>query len=432
MDILFYTEVDNRELDAACLVKHEMERRGYKVKVQRYNRICESGNHTLYKPTMLILPWLYNDEFLFNFINNNNMGKLKIVNLQSEQILSENFIKNNYHMPKENCIYGHHLAWGQVTKERFIGAGIPEENIITIGNINIDFNSEKLINVYADKEEIAKDFSLDFSKEWVLFISSFTHPSMTEEERSSYLRRFPFLKDFIDIATESQKTLIKWFERFVSDNPDKEFIYRPHPIELKNDTLLKLAEKYSNFHVISQLSIRQWVRVCEHNTTWFSTSIADVYYQKKDCAILRPLAIPRNADCELFYDCNAISDYDSFLNFIKRSGESKFPIVAQQFEKYYGTNECGENYIIFCDQLERILKSRSTMPTINVKASFISRIRRNSVSFIFYLNNIFNLSKLPFLKPNSHMSQQLKEKYNSHKRFVRYTSDLLRKLKDLI
>lgn len=432
MDILIYTEVENRELDAACLIKAEMEKRGYSVAIQRYNRICNSGTHFAHNPKMIILPWLYGEEFLHNFINDNNKGKLKVVNLQSEQVLSENFVQNNYHMPKESCKYGYHLAWGNATKERFISAGISEENIFTVGNINIDFNAEKFLDVYYTKDEIASQFGLDCDKDWVLFISSFTHPSMTPEERNSYIERFPFLKEFVEISTNSQKELISWFERFAKENPDKVFIYRPHPTELKNDNLINLSNQYSNFKVISSLSIRQWVKVCEHNTTWFSTSIADVYYQNKDCAVLRPYSIPHNADCEIFYDCVSETTYDDFLNFVNRKEKIAFPISKDKIEYFYGTNPCGTNYTIFCDYLEKILKSNYTMPPLSVNSKFLSKLHRNCISFFFFVNNYVNITKLPFISKNTHLVEQLNEKRSSYHNYKKYRKNLINKLKELI
>lgn len=432
MDILIYTEVDNRELDAACLIKTEMERRGYRVAIERYNRICDAGNMLIYRPKMLILPWLYDSNFLFNFINENNQGKLKLVNLQSEQVLSENFILNNYHMPKEKCKEGYHLAWGRETAKRFVNNGISEEHIIQAGNLNMDFNSKKFLTVYNTKNEMALEHNLDKEKKWVLFISSFTHPSMTEEERTRYLERFPFLKEFVDISIKSQEVLIKWFERFVKENDDYEFIYRPHPVELNNRKLVGLENKYKNFHVISQKSVRQWIFVCEYNLTWFSTSIADVYFQKKPCAILRPLAIPREADCELFYDCESLKEYEEFLDFIKSKQQNAFPIRDERFEKYYGTLECGMIYEEFCDRLEDILKSNEKMSNIELRCKWLSKIHRNMISFIFQLNKLVRMSGCPGVSRNRFMKEQLEEKWTNRKSYSIYKKRMCEVLRGVI
>ena len=432
MDILVYTEVDNRELDAACLIKCEMERRGYKVAIERYNRICESGNMFIYKPKVLILPWLYNSEFLYNFINSNNNGRLIVVNMQSEQILSENFIKNNYHMPKDICKQYLHLAWGKTTRERFLTNDIDEKNIWTIGNLNMDFNSPKFIKVYDTKEKLSNKYGLDSKKKWCLFISSFTHPSMSEEERSNYIKRFPFLKEFVDISVRSQQILSEWFEKFVVKHKEVEFIYRPHPVELNNMLLLDLAKKYDNFHVISQLSVRQWIHVCEKNMTWFSTSIADVYFQKKECIVLRPIKIPKEADCELFYDCDTVQEYESFENYILDNIVSEFPIKKERLSRYYGENHCGENYLKFCDALEDVIKKGHKTDKISIKCNMLSKMNRNVVSFLFHINKVFDVSKWICSSKKQFMKNQLYEKWCSRHGYKKYVLELGEKIKALL
>lgn len=432
MDILIYTEVENRELDAACLIKAEMERRGYSVALERYNRICEAGNMLIYRPKMIILPWLYDPNFLFNFINENKAGKLKIVNLQSEQILSDNFIQNNYHMPKKECRDGYHLAWGRVTRDRFLKNGIAKDHVIEAGNINMDFNSDNFLKVYKTKKELSDEYHLDYNKKWGIFISSFTHPSMTEAEKKSYLERFPFLEEFVDVSQNSQKILLEWFQRFVDENEDYEFIYRPHPVELNNKIISEIERKHSNFHVVQELSVRQWINVCEYNLTWFSTSIADVFFQKKSCAVLRPLRIPKEADCELFYECETISEYKDFLKYMKERQKTPFPIKKERITSYYGKQECGTIYKRFCDQLEYILKSKEKMSEMKLNCSLRSKIHRNSISFIFQLNKIINMSRFPGISRDEFIKQQLKEKWESRKYYSGYKKQMSSMLKGII
>jgi surface carbohydrate biosynthesis protein len=432
MDVLIYTEVDNRELDAACLVKTELERRGYKVALERYNRICESGNLLLYRPKLLILPWVYGDNYLSNFLNNNSSGSLKIINLQSEQILSQRFIDNNYHMPKGTTKQYKHLAWGRVTEKRYLDSGINKNNILTLGNINMDFNKQKFKNLYLNRKEVALKYSLDEDKKWCLFISSFTHPSMSKEEISSYLERFPFLKNFVEISTASQKTIIKWVEKFVSTNKDVIFIYRPHPIELDNAELSALSEKYANFFIISELSVRQWIHVCDRINTWFSTSIVDVFYQGKKCLITRPIAIPKDLDCEIFIGCNAITNYEKFEYFNLNKEESEFPIKEELIKDYYG--ECNNFYIYenFCDEVEKLIKHRKCLNNFILNISLVSRINRNIISFIFHFNKYINMSRLLRFSQKKYLKEQLIEKWKTRKQYKQYKTNLCKKLSEVL
>lgn len=431
MDVLIYTEVENREMDAACLIKAELEKRGYTATIERYNRVCDSGNMLIYNPKVVVLPWLYDETFLFNFINNNRHGKTRFVNLQSEQILSENFIKNNYHMPKGRCKDEYHLSWGKVTTERFLNVGILSDHIWECGNINMDFNSETFCEVYKNKQQLSEQFGLNVGQKWCLFISSFTHPSMSKEEKTSYITRFPFLKDFVDISTKSQEMLCWWFEKFAVDHPEVEFIYRPHPVELRNNMVMELNQRISNFHVISDYSVRQWIKVCEKNTTWFSTSIADAYFQQKSCAILRPIAIPKSADCELFYDCSSISQYEEFEKYVMcNDAETVFPISKLQITAYYGEQKCGTSYKKFCDYIVDLLKKNGNADVIEYKCNALSRIRRNMISYIFQVNKKVSLSFM-FTHTNTFLHDQLEEKHKSQRKcnvYINAMESILKKI----
>ena len=296
----------------------------------------------------------------------------------------------------------------------------------------MDFNSEKFLKVYKMKKEIADEYNLDYNKKWIMFISSFTHPSMTNEEKESYLEKFPFLKGFVNISIKSQKILLEWFEKFVIENEDYEFIYRAHPVELHSSKLFELENKYYNFHLIQKESVRQWIHVCEYNLTWFSTSIADVYFQNKPCAILRPLVIPKEADCELFYDCESITEYEEFLEFIKSKHQILFPIKKDKFLRYYGTFECGTIYKRFCDQLEIILKNDETMPEVNLECNIRSRVCRISISFIFQLNKIIDMSSFLGISKNKFLKNQLKSKWMTQKSYSVYKKKMCNMLKGIV
>ena len=49
-----------------------------------------------------------------------------------------------------------------------------------------------------------------------------------------------------------EKTLA-WFDRYLSDHPEVELVYRRHPSEWKCKALDELAAKRPNFHVILRI-----------------------------------------------------------------------------------------------------------------------------------------------------------------------------------
>lgn len=432
MDILIFTELDNRETDAACLIKCEMERRGYSVAVERYNRVCETGTVAKYKPKIMILPWLYNEVFLQNFCDSSKDGKPIIVNLQSEQILSKAFLENSdHHMPSGICKEYLHLAWGNVTYERFIEAGIHENKIWKIGNLNLDLNAPQFRDIYLSRDELSSEYGLNPKKKWCLFISSFSYASMDASRRERYLREFPFTREFMEVSIKSRDILAQWFERISEQHQDIEFIYRPHPSESSDPIINKLSNMRENFHVISELSVRQWIMVSNINLTWFSTSIADVFYQHKGCGIVRPIPIPVKNDCELFYNSHCIDNYDTFEAYILSEQTDEFPIPAEEMEKYYGQNEIGTNYLEFCDRLETAMKE-GEFPAFDFSLPIRTRMNRALVSTIFRINNYVYLGKILNKTGDDIFSKQLNEKHQTWKAYKRNRDRLCKKLRSIL
>lgn len=96
------------------------------------------------------------------------------------------------------------------------------------------------------------------------------------------------------ISKESQQKILEWIERFVSGNPNHEFIYRLHPTEMKSTDysyLNKLNEKYSIFHFIFKYSVQDWILSSDYINTWISTSIVECYFLNKVFNVLRPIKV---------------------------------------------------------------------------------------------------------------------------------------------
>ena len=107
---------------------------------------------------------------------------------------------------------------------------------------------------------------------------------------------------------------MEWFEKFLKAHPEKEFIYRPHPVEFnvldEDSTISILDEKYPNFHYINKYAIQEWIRPCDYLNTVISTSIIDVYLLEKQCNILRPVELNPDFDNPLLVGAKTICTYD--------------------------------------------------------------------------------------------------------------------------
>lgn len=355
MDFLILYEHASRELENACLLKEELNRRGYSVKIE-----CIYSIKKLFcKPKVLIVPHLYNDNQIVDFAYNFFGGVKKIVDLQYEQVLSKSDIEDNYNMPKEHAKFAYHIAWGEDQYRRYLENEISEGNIIMAGCMSMDLNHKKFDSVFIDRSEISKKYGLPNNK-WRIFISSFTLHNRTEDELKRYENVVKSTRELRRIMIESRSKILEWIELILKKYPNEIFIYRPHPAERADLDLKELEEKYNNFYVISDLSIRQWVRVVDYAYTWYSTSIVDFYYGNKNCEILRPIKIPEKIDAILFKNArviNTVGEFEYYFNM--EASNLQFPIDDKEIEEFYGHWKDGSAYKRIADACEKVIKSQS-------------------------------------------------------------------------
>ena len=132
-------------------------------------------------------------------------------------------------------------------------------------------------------------------------------------------------------------------------------IYRPHPAEADAECLKAMEEKYANFRVIGDLSIKQWILITDKIYTWWSTAVAEVYAARKGCSILRPVSIPYEMEVQIYNGAALINSVDEFdQSFDEETG---FPIPKENMEKYYCMDEAEPAFIKVCNLLEKVIKN---------------------------------------------------------------------------
>lgn len=164
----------------------------------------------------------------------------------------------------------------------------------------------------------------------------------------------------------SRAKILVWLEESLIRYPEKIFIYRPHPSENQADNVLALANKYNNFRIIADFGVKQWIKCCDKITTWYSTSVAEIYFANKSCCILRPIEIPYEFDVSVYDGANFIRDLESFFKFLENDAYT-FPVNPEVIKKYYDVNNSQPTYIRLCDLLEDILSTNKyDMPELRL------------------------------------------------------------------
>lgn len=352
-EIIIVYEGIVREYDNALLLKLELERRGYKV------RLLYKTETFLFKKhyAICVLPNGYSSKDIeyYRYILNANGNEL--ISLQYEQVLTTKALKEGSHIPRGEASNIWLFCWGNNCKKRLIEANINENKIKTTGAIQLDFFRDNFSSYYYTKKEIAQKYQLDCNKKWILFISSFSYANnkklLNDENIIDKLNtENNSVTYFEKISSISQKEVLIWFDKFLSENTNYELIYRPHPVESENDTIIELERKYKNFKCISELSVKQWIVVSEINTTWYSTSIAEIYAAGKNYHLLRPYKLEQDMDIPYLINADCV---DSFEKFCKRIKNDDYTLesFSTSFQDYYSIVDIPA-YIRVADEIEKI------------------------------------------------------------------------------
>ena len=173
-DIVIFYELPERELNNANLLKAEFEKRGYSVDILGYYNYRELIFPRKYKPKLLIGQAGYNNNDIERYTVRFKPKIDKILNLRYEQVIAKRILDSKAHYPKEYMKKASHVCWSEKIKQDMMAEGIDEKNLPVTGDIKTDFSNHRFDSFFKTKDQLASEFNLDSSKEWILFISSFT------------------------------------------------------------------------------------------------------------------------------------------------------------------------------------------------------------------------------------------------------------------
>jgi len=351
VDFLFIYEVKARELENLCLLKYELERRGYTVAfINTWYYLTKRPPN--YKAKVVVTFALYdNYKFISSYIKKFN----KVINMQWEQIGSLVNEKSHF-LIKGNARNAVHICWSNKTKDRLIQrCGIDEKKLMVTGHISLDFLRKDFLIYYKTKEEIFNKYNIPLNKKVCLFISSFSLVELPDEILKSHPDLEYDLERFISFSKDSKKEIIKWITLILSKDKDIVFIYRAHPAEAEDKNLMELTYKYSNFFVINDLSVKQWIVICDIVYTWYSTSIAEIYISGKKCHILRPLPITKDRELVIYEKAIFVKDFSSFKSTLEEN-KSTFPVKEEVISQYYFRDKNEPTYKRICNSFIDVYK----------------------------------------------------------------------------
>ncbi len=353
LDFLILYEHIVREFENDCLLMAELERRGYSVELFQLMDRKKLKYFTWKKPGVIVTSAMYNNETLNSFVYN-NVGKLnRVVNLHWEEVLSREQEESAFYNLNENAAKCTHICWGNAAKARIVKHGVPENNAVVTGAVQLDFLAPRFDGYFQSRAQIARQYALDPDKRWLCYVSSFSCAFMDDKEveELNAMTDLDF-KGFKEVGARSMEVTLAWFDRYLTEQGETvELIYRPHPNEWNSPPLAAMQQKHPNFHVIRADSVKQWVKVCDIILTWMSTSIAEIYFAQKSCLVVRPEPLYDDYDPVVYTGVDAIDSYEKLAAQLAQA-QHPFPIDEAQMDDHYDFDPSRPAYMRICDLLE--------------------------------------------------------------------------------
>lgn len=354
VDILFLYETRVRELENICLLKYELERRGYTVGVQNtWNELAKKSKPK-YDAKVVVTHAMYHDG-IYQFVQSIVGNVPKVVNMQCEQVgtIQDDEVEKSRFILRGVAAQSMNICWGKKTYNRLLQRSkISPDYLRLTGQLTLDFCRPELRGYYKTRQELEKEYNLPSDCQLNLFISSFSYVNLPETVIAQSDIQYKSL--FMKCSVDSFNGVVQWFDTFLTERKDQAVIYRPHPAEANNPNLAALCEKHAGrFFVISQHSVKQWIAVSDRVYTWYSSSAAEAYTFGVPFGILRPVEIPRNIEVELFKNAKLITNYESFLASVDSGNETA--IDPEVFEELYDVQPT-MSYIRVADAIEEVLK----------------------------------------------------------------------------
>ena len=393
MDFIIIYERKQRELENDILLKIELEKRGYTCEVVQYYEGDYFNIFNINPPKVILVPHLYGNANLYRTFS--RFGRANhIVNLQYEQVLSTKWEKLGHHDPKEEAKKAMHICWGEKTKERLVKAGVSSQNLKVLGAPHLDLLRKEYRKPPMDlKQHFSKKYNIDFSKRWILFLSSFTYANisdsrLTMNEASAGIK----LSDFREIHTNSRNEILDWFSKILEHDTKNIFIYRPHPDELMLDPVVKLEKKFPNFKIIRDQPVKQWINASDVIYSWYSTSVVEAHFLDKPYAILRPLVLPDSFDSVLLKHADFITSYDLFKkDYFKEDKNRKTAIDDYHINQYYQIDTQNPSFVNYVNFLETLYKAKKQEFSLTIPNKILAKLKTISAKLVYQLYQYQNI-----------------------------------------
>lgn len=358
VDFLMIYEHKVRELENLCLLKCELEKRGYTVKIIHIeDEEALNAVKPIYYAKVVVLMACYRDRTL-EWHTKDYVVFDKVIDMQWENIVypkdekAASVFKNYSGIGKEVV----RVSWGEANRRRLLEtAHMKPSNIKVVGHVGMDFLRDSLSGYYLNREGLFKEYQIPTDKKVILFASPFYADNLPESYIVDMCDRFgEDWRDYYAFMMKSETKILEWMKELCKAHDDIVVIYRPHPGHI-GEHMKEVAKQCSNFRVISDKSIKQWILTCDIIYTGNSSVIVEAFFANKMCYLLFPYEVTKGFELQLISEGDRITTYEEFVASTKAENK-KFPITREKINDIYLVDEKVPSFIKFADMAEEVFE----------------------------------------------------------------------------
>ena len=359
LDFLFIYEHKVRELENLCLMKYELDRRGYKTKIIHIEDAeALKAMRPIYHAKVVVTMACYQNSSI-EWHTKNFVKFDKIIDLQWENIvfpMDERDTKayKNYSGVAKDVV---RVSWGEMNRKRMLEvAKMDPKKVKLIGHVGMDFLREELKGYYRSKEDVLNEYHIPADKKIFLFISPYFSDFHTEEYLVEMCKRFGegWRYYYKDCMLPSKAVILDWISRICEQRDDVVFIYRPHPGE-ESAKAEEMMKKYKNFRVIGTLSVKQWILISDKIYTGNSSTFVEAFFGRKMCYLLFPVPVPADYELAFLKDADKITEYEDFEKTTQDEDTRPVPVSEKLIDEVYTIDWEKPSYGKFADMAEEVI-----------------------------------------------------------------------------
>lgn len=404
LDFLFIYEHKVRELENLCLMKYELDRRGYRTKIMHIEDAdALKAMRPIYHTKVVVMMACYENSTI-EWHTKNFVKFDKIIDLQWENIVFPKDEKNadaykNYSGVAKDVV---RVSWGEMNRKRMLDvAGMDPRKVKMIGHVGMDFLRDELRGYYRTKEDVLEEYQIPVDKKIFLFISPYFSDHLSKDYLEDLCRRFGegWRQYYEECMLPSKRVILNWIGKICEERDDVEFIYRPHPGE-ESEQAEKLESKYSNFRMIRTLSVKQWILISDKIYTGNSSTFVEAFFAKKMCYFLFPFPVSPDYELAFLREADKIRDYEDFYGSTLENDSRPFPVREQLINEVYTIDWNKPSYVKFADMAEEVIGdpyyalTKKQLKSYYHKMSYVERCERlfTKITFLydFYLRLLNN------------------------------------------